>query len=358
MRVGVVGCGYWGSKHVRVLNSLEPVTGVAIIDSNPERLEALSATFSTVQAFSDLSAALPHVDAVVVATPPAGHLDVALQALDAGKHVLVEKPLATSTADARKLVERAESVNRILMVGHTFEYNAAVRELRRRVRGGEFGQIYYLDAAWLNLGLYQPDVNVLWDLAPHHISISNYVLDSVPSSVSAWGSAHGLDGPEDVAYLRLKYADLNVASYVRVSWLDPTKVRRVTVVGSKRMVVYNDLGGAERIRIFDRGVESSGDLELDSAPLSYRYGDIVSPHVPFDEPLTVEDLHFIESAETGTVPQTDGRSGLAVVAALEAADRALAEGGEIPVVLDPLPEEMGSPTDHVAGDPTDIRAAS
>ena len=332
VRVLVVGCGYWGSKHVRVLASLEEVSGVAIVDPDAERRNRLQSAFSSVAAFAHLEAALPHVDAVVVATPPALHAQVATAAIEAGKDVLVEKPLTTSLADAQALVALAEREGRVLMVGHTFEYNAAVRELRKRIRIGELGTLRYLDGAWLNLGLYQSDVNVIWDLAPHDISISNFLLDSVPTRVSAWGSAHAASPFEDVAQLRLDYDDVDVTAYVRVSWLDPAKVRRITVVGSERMAVYNDLSSTERLRIFDRGVEPiDSALELHQMPLNYRYGDIVSPYIPFEEPLTVEDRHFLDCVINRKLPLTDGHSGTAVVAVLEAASQALHTGQSAPI---------------------------
>ena len=332
VRVAVVGCGYWGSKHVRVLTSLEEVTGVAIVDPDPERRSRLTSAFGSVAAFSAFEDAAPHVDAVVVATPPALHGKVAAAALQAGKDVLVEKPLTTVHSEARALVDLAERSSRVLMVGHTFEYNAAVRELRNRIRIGELGRIRYLDAAWLNLGLYQSDVNVIWDLAPHAISIANFLLDAVPSQVSAWGSAHAARSFEDVAQLRLDYNDVDVTTYVRVSWLDPAKVRRVTVVGSERMAVYNDLASSERLRIFDRGVEPiDATLDLHQMPLNYRYGDIVSPHIPFEEPLAVEDRHFLDCVINRKLPLTDGRRGADVVAVLEAAGEALRTGRHVDI---------------------------
>jgi predicted dehydrogenase len=358
VRVVVVGCGYWGSKHVRVLNGLEEVSGVAIVDPDMERRNRLQSAFSSVAAFADLEAALPHVDAVVVATPPALHAVVAKKALEAGKDVLVEKPLTTSVADAKDLVELAERENRVLMVGHTFEYNAAVRELRNRIRIGELGRVRYLDGAWLNLGLYQSDVNVVWDLAPHDISISNFLLDSVPSRVSAWGSAHAARSFEDVAQLRLDYDDVDVTAYVRVSWLDPAKVRRITVVGSERMAVYNDLSATERLRIFDRGVEPIDEaLELHQMPLNYRYGDIVSPYIPFEEPLAVEDRHFLDCVLNRKLPLTDGRSGAVVVAVLEAASEALRTGFTVTLAAEDRGLEP-APVAAVSSLPTQASAAS
>jgi predicted dehydrogenase len=318
MRIGVIGCGYWGSKHVRVLQQMTEVEQVAIIDPQQDRLDSLVQSFPALQAFTDLDEALNQVDAVVIATPPSTHFGIAKTALDSGKHILVEKPLTTSTGSAQRLIEHAEAASRTLMVGHTFEYNPAVWKLREIVQSGELGNVYYIDTARLNLGLYQPDINVIWDLAPHDISIANYILGSKATMVQAWGSSYAH------SYLRLHYEDLGVTTQIHVSWLDPCKVRRVTVVGSKKMAVYNDLADQDRIRIYDKGVvaatEQDGFYEV---PMSYRYGDIISPFISAQEPLSLQDRHFIESIQSGEQPLTDGRSGLAVVEALEAVELSL-----------------------------------
>jgi predicted dehydrogenase len=252
VRVGVIGCGYWGSKHVRVLSGLAGVGGVAVIDPDPRIRGAITSAFPAVRGFPDLASALPHVDAAVVATPPRNHAEVALQALRAGKHVLVEKPITTTLVDARLLAAEARRSGVILMAGHTFEFNPAVRELRRRMDQGELGEIYYIHSARLNLGLYRSDVNVVWDLAPHDISIMNYLLRSTPTVVSAWGSSHACGEVKDLAYVRLQYAAVGVVGYAHVSWLDPRKTRRITVVGSRKMAVYDDLAD-EKLRILTAG---------------------------------------------------------------------------------------------------------
>ncbi len=323
MRVGIVGCGYWGSKHVRVLHGIPEVEQVVLIDSDPERRAALHQVFPSTVGYPSLDAALDAVDAVVVATPPTTHAGIASQAIAAGKHVLVEKPLATNSADAQLLVDAASDAGVVLMVGHTFEFNPAVRRLRETVRSGELGDIYYLDAARLNLGLYQSDVNVIWDLAPHDVSLANYVLDDVPTKVTAWGSAHAHARLEDVAMLRLEYAATGVVATIRISWLDPCKVRRATVVGSKKMAVYNDMNDDERLKLYDRGIVPPDDTTIHEAPLSYRYGDVVAPYVDWKEPLLVEDQHFVESAMNGLRPTAHGEVGLEVVRILEAANESL-----------------------------------
>ncbi len=334
IRVAIVGCGYWGSKHVRVLRSLSGVADVVLVDECEERLRALGAGIGNtdVRGFRTLAAALPDVDAVIVATPPSTHVPLALQAVEAGKHVLVEKPLATSTAAGRLLVDAADDAGVVLMVGHTFEYNGAVLKLRSLIDSGQLGDLYYVDTARLNLGLYQRDVNVVLDLAPHDISIINYLTRSRPTSVDAWGARHAHSRFEDVAYLRLHYDDIGLTANIHVSWLDPCKVRRVTAVGSRKMAVYNDLASEERIRVHDKGVMvDSADQALTEAPMSYRYGDITSPFVQFDEPLRVQDEHFLTCIAEGARPRTDGWSGLAVVQTLECAQLSLQRGQRVQV---------------------------
>jgi predicted dehydrogenase len=342
VRVGVVGCGYWGSKHVRVLHSVDGVDAVVLVDGQADRLDSLARSYPTDQCFGTLTEALPHLDAVVVATPPTGHVPVALQAIEAGKHVLVEKPLAPTVAGAQALVAGARAAGMVLMVGHTFEYNPAVRKLRELVRSRELGDLYYLDSARLNLGLYQSDVNVIFDLAPHDVSIINHVLGTSPVAVQAWASRHAHPRFEDVAYLRLFYENPGLSANIHVSWLDPGKVRRVVAVGSRKMAVYDDLA-EERIRVLDKGVDRPADTgNLTQPPMSYRYGDIVAPFLAPDEPLGVQDRHFVECVATGATPLTDGRNGLAVVEVLEAAQVSLRLGR--PVLLEELSGDDGGAT--------------
>ena len=332
MKVGVVGCGYWGSKHVRVFESLPEVEKVAAIDRDSARRKAIADAFPGVMTFEDFDEGLDAVDAVVIATPPGTHSPMAMEAISRGKHVLVEKPMATTVADAEKMVEAAASAEVTLMVGHTFEYNPAVWRLRETMQSGELGEIYYIDTARLNLGLYQPDVNVIWDLAPHDISILNHLLGSQPTSVvaSAYSCAHS--SFLDVAYINLEYGDVGVDAHVHVSWIDPCKVRRFTVVGSQKMAVYNDVSSEEKLKIYDKGVSLPTDHVVTDAytpPMTYRYGSVVSPYVDFKEPLRLEDSHFVESITKGTTPVTDGTNGLAVVRTLAAAERSIELGRSV-----------------------------
>ena len=326
MRVAVVGCGYWGARHVRVLSALQSVDAVLAVDPRVDELDKLSRLFPRLRTSPSLDDVVEEADAFVVATPASTHASIATPLLRSGKHVLVEKPLATTTAEAEVMVQAAKDSGVTLMAGHTFLYNSAVVALREVIRSGELGDVYYLDTARLNLGLYQADVNVFMDLAPHDISIVNYLLDSSPTRVHAFGNSHRARGYEDVGYLRLEYGPGGPTAQIHVSWLDPCKVRRVTVVGSRRMAVYNDLASAERLRLYDRGVhdETSGD-----DPLTYRYGDIVSPYIDFPEPLVAEDEHFVSVIRDGVRCKSDGENGLEVVRVLEAAQRSLATGETI-----------------------------
>ncbi|HSL11192.1 MAG TPA: Gfo/Idh/MocA family oxidoreductase [Actinomycetota bacterium] len=331
MQIGVVGCGYWGSKHLRVLGSIPHVENVVAIDASEDRLRAVAEAFPTATLARRLDDVLPRLDGLVVATPPQSHVALATQAIDAGCPVLVEKPLATKARDAKRLVDLADARSVPVMVGHTFEHNAAVWKLRELVRNDDLGPVYYADAARLNLGLYQSDVNVIWDLAPHDISIFNFVLSSTPSWVEAWGSCHAHPLLEDVAYVRLYYADAGVMANIHVSWLDPCKVRRVTLVGSHQMAVYNDLA-SEPLRIFDKGVEMLvSDEDVGGMPMSYRYGDILSPFVAAEEPLAVQDRRFVGVVMSRDIDSTNARNGVAVVEVLEAAERALREQRRVEV---------------------------
>ena len=321
-RIAVIGCGYWGSKHVRVLSTLPDVSQVAIVEPDPRRQAAILSAFPATRPFPDLQSALPHVDAVVIATPPETHSKLALTALRNCKHVLVEKPLTKSLEEAQLLVSEARLSNCVLMTGHTFLFNPAVKELRNRLVRGELGDVHYIYSARLNLGLYRCDANVVWDLAPHDIAIMNYLLDSAPTAVSAW-SASLARNVEDVAYIRLDYGKLGVTGFIQLSWLDPRKVRTVTVVGKDKMAVYDDLA-EERLRIYDRGVTSLEDgSPPHTLPLSYRYGDIISPHIPSEEPLALEDQHFVDCICNRAFPESSGQDGMLVIAILEAIDRAL-----------------------------------
>lgn len=344
VRVGVIGYGYWGSKHARILASL-PGVALTIIEEDPKRLYAARNSFPSARCAASLDAASGMLDAVVIATPPHTHGPLALQALSANLHALVEKPFATSVDEAEALVDMANSSGLTVMVGHTYEYNAAVEKLRDIVQSGELGRILYMDTARLNLGLYQNDCNVIWDLAPHDISILSYLLDEFPDSVSVWAqrSLPGLQ--HDQAYLRLCFP--TASAFVHVSWLHPSKVRKVTIVGDRRMAVYDDLSDAERIRIYDKSVgQAEGSEPVPSMPVTYRNGNIISPYVEFSEPLLIQDSHFIECIRTGRRPRSSGQRGLDVVRVLSATDEGMATDGMVKVAYPAtkgIATEAGSP---------------
>jgi predicted dehydrogenase len=328
VRVAVVGYGYWGSKHMRVLSSM-PGVHVTIVEQDPERIAEARRSYPAAESAHRLDDVLQRVDAVVVATPPSAHAEIALQTLRHGRHALVEKPLATTVDDAQEMVDSAAANGVHLMVGHTFEYNAAVWKLKEIIDAGELGRILYIDAARLSLGKYQRDCNVIWDLAPHDISIASFLLDEVPRTAWVWAKRHVGHRHADVAYLRLDFERAATHAFVHVSWLDPRKVRRVTVVGERKMAVYDDMSDNERIRVYDIGVDPADPDdhgESHAMPVSYRTGDIVSPYVQFNEPLLVQDSHFIECIRTGAKPNTSGERGLDIVRVLAATDVAEATG--------------------------------
>lgn len=328
VKVGVIGCGYWGPQLVRNLHEMPNVQLVGVADSKPERLEFVRRHYPTVKAFSSHTELLAtDVQAVVIATPIHTHHRLAMEALAAGKHILVEKPLAASVAEAVELIKLGRARDRVVMVGHTFLYNPAVQELRRLVGDGELGRVYYVDAARLNLGLFQRRANVIWDLAPHDVSILMYVLGTTPVAVSARGSTCVQDDVHDVAYLELLF-ETGVSAHVHVSWLDPAKVRRITVVGDQKMAVYNDVSLVEKIRVYDTGVGTPMTNSFGEFQMSYRHGQVTIPYITWQEPLRLECEHFVDCVRTGKDPRTDAMQGLAVVSVLEAADESLRRAGE------------------------------
>jgi predicted dehydrogenase len=328
VRVGVVGYGYWGPKVARNLTAIAHSRLAWIADLSQECRARAKAQFPWVRTTGDVDELLgSDVDAVVIATPIRSHHRLARAAMLAGKHVMVEKPLTASAAEAEDLVSLAEAHGRKLMVGHTFEYNPAIRALREIVASGEIGDVYYVSAARLNLGLCRTDINVLWDLAPHDLSILRFVLGSDPVAVSARGGASVTPGVHDVAFLELRFPG-DILAHVHVSWLDPCKVRRVTVAGSRKMVVCDDLEPVEKIRIYDKRVERP--LDGGTGPLggfTYWDGGATAPELPAVEPLRVQCQQFVDCIRLGFTPQTDGRSGLNVVRVLERADASLRNGG-------------------------------
>jgi predicted dehydrogenase len=322
-RVGLIGAGYWGPNLARNFVQIEDAEFVAVADLNQKSLDKIKSLYPDVQTtrvYQDLFRM--NLDAVVIATPPITHYTFAKECLEHGLHVMVEKPLVLNSRTGEHLIEVARQHNRVLMVGHTFEYNPAVRAIKKFIDSGELGEIYYIDAVRANLGLFQPNVNAMWDLAPHDISIILYLLGQYPESVSCDGGQFVMKkvNVHDVVYMHMHFAD-GVRANIRVSWLDPNKTRTITVVGSKKMLVYDDVSPSEKIKIYDKGVS---ELHWqDSFNCDYRYGDILTPHIEWKEPLRVECQHFIDCIRTGQQPLSDGESGLRVVRVLEAAEQSL-----------------------------------
>lgn len=335
LQIGVIGCGYWGPNLIRNFVELPNAEVVVVADIAETRLAAIKARYPGVTVtpnYQECFAA--HLDAVVVATPPHTHYPIARECLEHGLHVLLEKPMTLSCWEAEQLIELAERQDLTLMVGHTFEYNPAVHALKALIDSGEFGQIYYVDAVRANLGLYQARLNVIWDLAPHDISILRYILGGNPTHVSACGTSCIVDGNHDLAYLYLEYPN-GVVAHVHVSWLDPCKVRRFTIVGSRKMAIYDDIEPLEKIKIYDKGVEKPAYTDtFGEFQLSYRYGDVVIPYIQFAEPLRLECQHFIDSIQNHTPPQSSGRVGLDVVRVLETAQTSLQHDGRLEAVPD------------------------
>jgi predicted dehydrogenase len=323
--IAVVGCGYWGMNYVRIFNELVDARVVAVCDQSADRLKEVSRRFPGVYLTTqvDDAASQPGVDAVVVCTEATTHFNVTRRLLLAGKHILVEKPLTTIAADSDKLIDLAESNSAILMVGHTFLFNAGVSKVKEYMQKGD-GRVYYLYARRTNLGPIRRDVNALWDLAPHDIAIFNFLLNSTPQWVSAVGGKVLRNCRDDVGFISLGYPD-NVLAHVHVSWADPDKAREVVVVKSDKRIVFNDLNGNEQVRVFEKGVSP-----VEQEPLNYgefrfeiRDGDIISPRIEPVEPLKHQCRHFLECVRTGKRPISSGREGRDVVRVLEAVNRSI-----------------------------------
>lgn len=349
-KIGIVGCGYWGAKHVRSLHELG-ICDLVACDSNRELLMNLQRKYpsvATTDRYQDLLDS--DVAGIIVATPMATHFDLARQCLLHGKDVLVEKPLTTNARQAEELVETAERRRAVLMVGHTFVYNPAVEAVLELISSGELGDIYYLDSARLNLGLFQHDANVMWDLAPHDLSILLYLLGQAPTHISARGAAHVNRKVHDNAHLDLTFPG-GTAAHVHVSWLEPCKMRRTTVVGNRKMVVYDDVAPAEKVWVFDKGITLDYHTDsYDDFHLSYRCGNTTILHTSSDEPLQIEQRHFVECIQERWRPKSDGFAGMQVVKLLECAQRSLDLGGGFvevgPLIACPDPH-LGAGTEQI-----------
>ncbi|GHO43073.1 Gfo/Idh/MocA family protein [Ktedonospora formicarum] len=318
LRFGIIGWGYWGPKIARNLESVSHASVSMVADLDKHRVAMVASQQPGMRTTTEINELLASdVDGVVIATPVRTHYQLAKQALLRGKHVLVEKPLTANVEEAEELVSLARQVGRVLMVGHTFEYSPAVNEMRKLVQSGELGKIYCVEAERVNLGLFRRDINVIWDLAPHDVSILLYLFGQTPTQVRVQANAHLLPHIHDVAHLDLGFSD-GMTAHIHVSWLHPCKIRRVTVIGDARMVVYDDTNPAEMVKIYNKGA----DVNVDPV-VSYRHGAITIPHIDWMEPLRLECEDFANAIRTGEPPRASGEVGLSVVRVLASAQQAL-----------------------------------
>jgi predicted dehydrogenase len=327
--VGVVGCGYWGPNHIRNFRSLPDCNLKAMCDMNEARLKHLKALYPEVEAVTSYEHMLNgmNLSAVVIATSIKHHFSLAKASLLAGKHTLIEKPMASSSAECEELMDIAARNGLVLMVGHTFLYSPVVRKIVDIIQAGDIGDIRYINSRRLNLGLFQKDINVAWDLAPHDISIILHILEEFPVSVNCQGNAHVTPHIADVTNMSLSFRHKRFAT-IQSSWLEPRKVREMTIVGTRRMIVYDDLQMLEKIRIYDVRVERPPHYDTFAEfQYSYHYGDSYIPHIKQEEPLKVECQHFLDCIERGAKPLTGGRQGLELVKILEAASASLEDQG-------------------------------
>jgi predicted dehydrogenase len=327
--IGIIGCGYWGPNLLRNFAALSDCEVKVVCDLDAARLQHLQHLYPLVEISSNYSEVLarPDIDAVAIATPAVSHFSMSRQALLAGKHVLVEKPMAMSSAECDELMEIAAERRLTLMVGHTFMFSAPIRRIKEIIDAGDIGELRYISARRLNLGLFQRNINVAWDLAPHDISNILYVTGLLPLTVNCQGNSHVTRGIEDVTSMCLMF-ERGIFATVQSSWLDPRKIREMTIVGSRRMIVYDDVQPIEKVRIYDARVETPPHYDsFAEFQFSYHYGDSYIPYIKQEEPLKGECQHFIDCIRTGQRPITDGRHGGNVVRVLEASSRSLQRGG-------------------------------
>jgi len=329
LKFGVIGYGYWGPNIVRNLRSLEGCKVVGICDQAPAARKRIQAAYPEVRIYSDCSELIksPDVDAIAVITPVWTHYDLTKAALENGKHVFVEKPFTSKVAQAEELINLAAQKNLQIMVDHTFLFTGAVRKIQKLLKEGTLGKLYYYDSTRVNLGLFQHDCNVIWDLAPHDLSIMNHLLHKDAEAISATGQAH-LNSHEDIAFITAYYPDKMIA-HVNVNWISPVKVRTTLIGGEKKMLVWNDLEADEKLKIYDKGVDVKSQEGVYNLLVSYRSGDMWAPQVEQVEALRIELEYFVECIKKSERPFNDGCAGLKVVRMLEAASKSLGKRGEL-----------------------------
>jgi predicted dehydrogenase len=328
INLGVIGYGYWGPNVARNFNHCEGIRLVEICDSNEKRLKLAKSTFPFINVSSNPKDILDsdNIQAVAIVTPVFTHYKLAKAALESGKHIFVEKPFTLSCGQAEELIDLALKKNLKIMVDHTFLFTGAVRKIREIIDSGELGSLFFYDSTRINLGLFQHDINVVWDLAPHDFSIMNYLLDKCPVAISAQGTDHFGTGIEDVAYIAAHF-DNGFIGHFHCNWLSPVKIRKTLISGDKKMLVWDDLESDEKIKIYDRGVEFKNGDGIHKLLVSYRSGDMYAPKIPDAEALHLEAQYFLECLEKGIEPFNNGEAGLKVVRMLEATDKSLKNGG-------------------------------
>ncbi|MBI1812963.1 Gfo/Idh/MocA family oxidoreductase [Candidatus Peregrinibacteria bacterium] len=329
LRIGVIGYGYWGPNLVRNFHARLDAEVAAVADVDEQKLAQVHLHYPSIQCVSDAISILhdPRIDAVAIATPPSTHFALARKALEIGKHVLVEKPMAMTSIEAQALIGLARARKRILMVGHTFIYTSSVQKIRSLIENGELGDLYYIDSVRFNLGLLQGDASVLWDLAPHDLSIFLYLVDERPTAVQAFGQVHIGAEKKEIATVTIRY-ESGFHAHIHVSWISPVKIRLTLIGGSRKMIVYDDVEPTEKVRIYDKGVslKESGESVTAFNPI-YRAGDVLIPALDRREALEREISHFLNCIQMGVTPLSDGESGLAVIRILEAAEMSMAQNG-------------------------------
>ncbi len=329
IHMGVIGYGYWGPNIVRNFNSLDEVKVISVCDQKPQRTETLTKIYPDIHICSDSNEVTESadIDIVAVVTPVSSHFALAKKALENGKHVFVEKPFTATVAEAEELINLAEQKNLKIMVDHTFLFTGAVKKIKEIVDSGELGEIYYYDSTRVNLGLFQHDVNVIWDLAPHDFSIMNYLVSERPTAVLACGKSHVYEH-ENIAYISVYFTG-NMIAHFNVNWLSPVKIRNTLIGGEKKMLVWDDINPDEKVKIYDKGIEVKNSESIYNLLVSYRSGDVWIPKVEQTEALKLESQYFLDCINDGTVPINDGHAGLEVVRLLEACNKSVKNSSEL-----------------------------
>lgn len=332
IRIGIIGAGYWGPNLIRNFSLLDNVRVVALADLREERLKLMSRLYPGLKLVTGNSDEILHsrdIDAVVIATPVSSHFPLGMEALSHGKHLLMEKPMTATTEQAEVLIETAQRNGLILMVDHTFVYTGAVTKIKEIITSGELGDIYYFDSVRVNLGLFQHDINVIWDLAPHDVSIMDYLIDRPVKTVSATGMAHFDNQIENIAYISVGF-DANLLGHIHVNWLAPVKVRKTLICGSRKMIVYDDVEPSEKVKIYNKGIDYIRNREeVYNILVQYRTGDMMAPRIELTEALCLVAKEFVDAIREQRKPLTDGQAGLRVVKVLEGANLSLRSGGKV-----------------------------